>query len=231
MRRDLFPPALRQRLQPAGPAVPHPGAFATAPLPPTTDEALAAFTEACEAVGGRVSRMRDLLEVADLVLSYLGAPGSPAPESSGLAPFMAWDAPHLPIPELPALVASRGAARVDALVGRDQSDREADYQRLDGAMVGITGAHGALVDTGSVVLVHGPGRSRLTSLLPPVHVALVPVTRLHATLGSLLRDEPDLLPQAANVVVVTGPSRTADIEMTLTRGVHGPRFVHVVLVG
>ena len=69
------------------------------------------------------------------------------------------------------------------------------------------------------------------SLLPPVHVALVPVDRLHATLGALLAAEPDLLRTSANVVFVTGPSRTADIEMTLTRGVHGPRIVHVVFVG
>ena len=69
------------------------------------------------------------------------------------------------------------------------------------------------------------------SLLPPVHVALVPVERLHATLGALFAAEPDLLRAAANVVFVTGPSRTADIEMTLTRGVHGPRIVHVVFVG
>jgi L-lactate dehydrogenase complex protein LldG len=81
------------------------------------------------------------------------------------------------------------------------------------------------------VLVHGEGRGRIVSLLPPVHVALVDVARLHATLGALWAAEPDLLRQAANLVVVTGPSRTADIEMTLTRGVHGPRIVHVVFVG
>jgi L-lactate dehydrogenase complex protein LldG len=128
-------------------------------------------------------------------------------------------------------VEARGARRLDAGVGASQADRDEDYRRLDAAIVGLTGAHAALADTGSVVLVHGEGRGRIVSLLPPVHVALVDVARLHATLGALWAAEPDLLRQAANLVVVTGPSRTADIEMTLTRGVHGPRIVHVVFVG
>ncbi len=125
----------------------------------------------------------------------------------------------------------RGAPRLDAHVHLDQATRDLDYRRLDAAVVGMTSAHAALADTGSVVLVHGAGRARLVSLLPPVHVAIVPVACLHATLGALLVAQPGLLRESANVVVVTGPSRTADIEMTLTRGVHGPRFVHVVLVG
>ena len=78
---------------------------------------------------------------------------------------------------------------------------------------------------------HRLGHEQADVAFPPVHVALVPVDRFCATLGELFVREPDLLRTAANVVVVTGPSRTADIEMTLTRGVHGPRVVHVVLVG
>ncbi len=232
MTRDLFPAALRQRLQPVGPEVPHPGRFATAPMPATLDEALAVFTAACEAVGGRVSRMTTADDVADLVLGYLEAPElQQEGDGTALAPFMTWDASQLPLPDLPALLEARGAAQLDGFVHESREDRADDCRRLDRARVGITGAHAALVDTGSVALVHGAGRPRLASLLPPVHVALVPVTRLHATLGSLLHDEPELCREATNVVVVTGPSRTADIEMTLTRGVHGPRFVHVVFVG
>jgi L-lactate dehydrogenase complex protein LldG len=231
MTHDLFPPALRARLQPTGPVVPHPGAFATAPLPPTLDETIAQFTEACEAVGGRVSRLSDATEVADLVLGYLEARDWRHDDQADPSPFVAWDQAHLALPDVPALLQARGVEQLDTAVSTDPARRERDCQRLDRAIVGITGAHAALADTGSVALVHGAGRPRLASLLPPVHVAIVPVARLQATLGALLRDEPDLLRQAANVVFVTGPSRTADIEMTLTRGVHGPRFVHVVLVG
>jgi len=231
MTGDLFPPALREKLRPAGAPVPHPGDFATAPLPAALDEAIATFTEACEAVGGRVSRVSEPAAVVDLVLSYLASPEWTTGSLESLAPFTAWDPGHLPMPDVVQQLEARGAARLEGRVGREQATRHADYQRLDRAIVGLTGAHAALVDTGSVVLVHGDGRPRVVSLLPPVHVALVPVERLHATLGALWRAQPDLLRTSANVVLVTGPSRTADIEMTLTRGVHGPRIVHVVFVG
>ena len=231
MTRDLFPRDLRDKLKPAGPVVPHPGAFATAPMPPTVDDTIAQFTQACEAVGGRVSRVATAADAADIVLGYLEAPEWQPTATPGPAPFVSWDASHLVLPDVVGFVHSRGAERLDAFVHPDQATRDTDYRRLDTAVVGVTGAHAALADTGSVVLVHGEGRARLVSLLPPVHVALVPIDRLHATLGELFVAEPALLRTSANVVVVTGPSRTADIEMTLTRGVHGPRIVHVVFVG
>ena len=231
MRGSPLPRHLRDRMRPVGAPVPHPGAFPTAPLPEDVEHALALFTEACEAVGGRVSRTKDVHEVVDLAASYLEAPDFRRENEASAAPFVSWDAAHLPLPELPDLLERRGAERRDAIVGAEQPARDHDHDRVEGAVLGITGAHAALADTGSVVLVHGAGRPRLVSLLPPVHLVLVPVAALHATLGSLLRDAPDLFRHSANVVVVTGPSRTADIELTLTRGVHGPRFVHVVFVG
>lgn len=231
MTRDLFPRALREKLRPAGTLVPHPGHFATAPMPEGLDAAIAQFTEACEAVGGRVSRVQDVAGVVDLVLGYLDAPEWRPADTESPASFVAWDAPHLPLPDLLPRLDARGARRLSTEVARDQPTRDEDYRRLDAAIVGVTGAHAALADTGSVALVHGNGRPRLASLLPPVHVALVPVDRLHATLGALWQAEPEWLRASANVVLVTGPSRTADIEMTLTRGVHGPRIVHVVFLG
>ena len=231
MTSHLFPLALREKLRPSGAAVPHPGTFAFAAMPNGVDAAIAQFTGACEAVGGRVSRVDGTAAAADIVLGYLEAPEWALPGRSGPAPFVAWEASHLPLPDVPAFVEARGAAQLATAVHTDQDARDEDYRRLDTAILGITGAQAALADTGSVGLVHGKGRARLVSLLPPVHVALVSVDRLHATLAAVFAAEPDLLRAAANVVFVTGPSRTADIEMTLTRGVHGPRIVHVVFVG
>jgi L-lactate dehydrogenase complex protein LldG len=102
---------------------------------------------------------------------------------------------------------------------------------LTSVHVGLTGADAGLAETGSIVVASGPGKSRLASLLPPVHVAILARDRLTASLAALIRERPYLATSGANFVCITGPSRTADIEHTLTRGVHGPKEVHVVIVG
>ena len=60
-------------------------------------------------------------------------------------------------------------------------------------------------------------------------MAVVPERRLAPTFADLVRAEPRLLDAGSNVVIVAGPSRTADIEMTLSHGVHGPMHIHVIL--
>ena len=101
---------------------------------------------------------------------------------------------------------------------------------LDDVRVGLTGAVAGLADTGSLVLVSGPGRGRIASLLPPLHIAMLRVSQLHPTYAAFLAAHPQIEDAGSNLVLITGPSRTADIEMTLTRGVHGPGEVHVVLI-
>ena len=119
-------------------------------------------------------------------------------------------------PELPR---GSGAERMQAIAAL------ADVQ------AGLTGALAGLADTGTVVLADGPGRSALASLLPPLHMALLPVERMHAGMQSWLAKEGKRqIAEAASVALVSGPSRTADIEMTLTVGVHGPGEVVVFLV-
>lgn len=191
----------------------------------TLDEAIATFTAACEAVGGRVSRAGSVDEIVAIIREHLGT------DSAGPGAFAAWDDEVIGVPGVIDALIAAGAERLDARVHADAATRAEDMARLDRAAVGITGAHAALTDTGTVVLRHGVGRPRLVSLLPPVHVAVVPIARMFDTFASLIEAEPDLVRGTANVVLVTGPSRTADIEMTLTRGVHGPRVLHVVLVG
>ncbi len=100
--------------------------------------------------------------------------------------------------------------------------------------VGLTGAPAALADTGSLVLPAGPGRPLSISLLPEVHIALLRPEAIYPSLAQSFEDpafaglrQPD---GASSVVLVTGPSRTADIEMTLTIGVHGPGEVQVFCV-
>jgi L-lactate dehydrogenase complex protein LldG len=108
----------------------------------------------------------------------------------------------------------------------------ARYDRHTGAVadLGVTGAVAAIAATGSVVVDAGVAGGRGASLLPPVHLCIVPVGRLVATPGDVLRSLAGTRPPSA-LTVVTGPSRTGDIEQLLTLGVHGPVAVHVVLAG
>ncbi len=104
----------------------------------------------------------------------------------------------------------------------------ATKEELFAADLGITTAQWAIAETGTLVLDMAEERHRLASLLPPIHVALLPHSRILANLGEGLKTLPRPLPPT--VTLVTGPSRTADIELQLVVGVHGPRELHVVVV-
>lgn len=104
------------------------------------------------------------------------------------------------------------------------------------AGAGITGANALVAETGSVMLVSNEGNARLTSSLPPVHIVVAGIDKATDTLTDATAML-ELLPRSASgqlassyVSFITGPSRSADIEMTLTLGVHGPREVHIVLL-
>lgn len=99
------------------------------------------------------------------------------------------------------------------------------------AEVGITSADYALADTGTLVMLASPAEARLISLLPPVHIAVVPKERVLSGLDELFTILPHPAAQTSSMVLITGPSRTADIEQILVRGVHGPGEIHVVVVG
>jgi L-lactate dehydrogenase complex protein LldG len=95
---------------------------------------------------------------------------------------------------------------------------------------GISSADYALSDTGSLVMISSRDEARLVSLLPPAHIAVVPASKLLTGLDELYSILPKPADQTSSMVLITGPSRTADIEQILVRGVHGPGEIHVVVV-
>ena len=98
-------------------------------------------------------------------------------------------------------------------------------------LVGITGAFCAIAETGTLVMLSGKDTPPATSLLPETHIAVVRITRIVKGMEeawSLLRKEYAVMPRAVNFV--SGPSRTADIEQTVTLGAHGPYRVHIILI-
>jgi len=116
------------------------------------------------------------------------------------------------------------------------AERQVVRDVIAAADLGVTGADLAVAETGSLVLLSGSGRPRSTSLLPPYHVAVFDrdalvesLTQVGVFLEAWHDGEP--APWRGGVInVITGPSRTADIELTLTRGVHGPKEVHAIFV-
>jgi L-lactate dehydrogenase complex protein LldG len=128
---------------------------------------------------------------------------------------LAWSAGALPY-ELGGIVA--GAAR-----GSDDRELQAS------ADVGVSGCEAAIAETGSIAVLSGQGCSRTVSLLPPSHVAIVRADQLLSSMAEFFERHAARIDAAACCTFITGPSRTADIELQLTLGVHGPGQVTIVV--
>ncbi len=140
--------------------------------------------------------------------------------------FLAWD--ELPASGVASALQSAGLERLEYSVSdQDRLEQNLGLRDLD---VGVTGALAGLAESGSVVMAHGAGRPRMASLAPEIHIALLDVDSLYRTLAHWAHENPSLASETTNLVAVTGPSRTGDIELTLNLGVHGPRHVHIVMV-
>ncbi|MEE2884338.1 MAG: lactate utilization protein [Chloroflexota bacterium] len=101
------------------------------------------------------------------------------------------------------------------------------------AAIGLTGVDYAIAETGSCVIIPRLGVSRLVSLLPPIHVAIVQVDQIIPDLDALfLLRRRDFVQGnlGTHMNIITGPSRSADIEYTIVTGVHGPAEVHLLLI-
>ena len=109
------------------------------------------------------------------------------------------------------------------------SENAPNAQDIFGFDVGISNAQVGIAETGTLVLDSACERHRLVSLVPPVHIAIVKASAIVETLGealALLRKDKEISPA---ITFITGPSRTADIELTLAIGVHGPQQLYVIV--
>ena len=179
------------------------------------------FAGQAEAAGMHVHRVSDLAEARAAVAELIRQAGAKA--------VLTW--PTAPIDELglDEVLSDDGIAveRWDASLPAEE--RKANAFAMD---CGVTGVDYAVAETGSLVVCSSPERGRSVSLLGNVHIALVHeeqiVPDLYDLFPRLRADYLGALP--SNVTLITGPSKTADIELQLVVGVHGPGAVHVVLV-
>lgn len=174
------------------------------PLPPPADNLVASFKERAIKLSSDVLETNDKMEVPTLLARYL---------SERKLPMLGvcW-------PSLNSLPWSAA--------GLEMQSRPAKNQDL----VGVTGAFCAIAETGTLMLLSGPNTPATTSLLPETHVAVLDPKRIVATMEDaweLMRKECKQPPRAVNFI--SGPSRTADIEQTVTLGAHGPYRVLLIL--
>jgi L-lactate dehydrogenase complex protein LldG len=174
------------------------------PLPPQPDDLVACFKERALKLSSDVLETNDRMEVPALLARYLDESKLPMrgvcwPSLAGLP----WNAAGLEMPSRPA-------------TNQD--------------LVGVTGAFCAIAETGTLMMLSGAETPATTSLLPETHVAVLDPRRIVATMEDawdLMRKECKQPPRA--VKFISGPSRTADIEQTVTLGAHGPYRVLLIL--
>jgi L-lactate dehydrogenase complex protein LldG len=99
-----------------------------------------------------------------------------------------------------------------------------------GVDAGFTGTVGGVAETGGLLLMPGPAEPRLLSLVPPIHIALLRASTIHDSFWSAIKTLGWGRKLPPNALLISGPSKTADIEQTLAYGVHGPKRLIVVLV-
>jgi L-lactate dehydrogenase complex protein LldG len=192
-------------------------------------QTLERFQREFERVGGVLCRVATVQEVPEAVAGIA--------RERGLERVVTWHPAALGA-DLAGGLAAAGLSPHAMPPGPLAADDERRRLRetIAGADLGLTGVDLAIAETGTLVLVSGGGRPRSTALLPPCHVAVLDRTALVESLaqaGVILEAwHQGTAPaeRGAAIHFITGPSRTADIELTLTRGVHGPKEVLAVFV-
>ncbi len=217
MDRNNFLAGIRHSLQAA--SLPPAQAL---PPDPEPEQLVATFTQEVENLSGQVFRVHSEAAALERIMAIFTAHQA--------TDYLSWADEWLPYAGLNQKLTAGGYIRRDGFVPADAEARQETLDRLAAVPIGLTGAMAGLARSGSIVLTSGPGQGRLASLLPPVHICLLQVDRLFATVGHFIRAFPHSARQSSSLVFITGPSRTADIEQTLTLGVHGPGKLYLLLV-
>lgn len=198
----------------AGDAKSYVDAHAHGPRPGLPDDLTARFMQRATDMESTVERVAGRQDIPAAVARYLDA--------LSLPPALAAQASHAGVcwPELADLDWAGAGLRIEArpTAGDDR--------------LGITGSFCAIAETGTLVVLSGADTPTATTLLPDTHVAVVAADRVVSGMEeafALIRRERGVLPRA--VSLISGPSRTGDIEQTVVVGAHGPFRVHILIVG
>ena len=129
-----------------------------------------------------------------------------------------------------AEIVGHGPALIDEIPGLEGLGVATREDPWDAA-IGVSEAFSAAAEAGAVALVQAAGAPRRTSLLPPTHVVVVRTERIRDTYQEMVDDIAALDPAPTGVQLISGASRSGDIESAMIHGMHGPRHVSLVIIG
>jgi L-lactate dehydrogenase complex protein LldG len=223
--RETILNKLRGARRPFEDAVPRPSAYmpVTVQSDFSPDALLERFTLELEQLKGQVFPVEGETGARDKVLELLAFHQADH--------IIAWDFAHIPVEGLESAIREAG---ITITQPQTHDETRADVlAKAETAQVGLTGADAAAATTGTLVFTTGPGKGRLPTILAPSYIAVIRldqiVPRIEDWLSAERQQGLSSLRSAANFCFVSGPSRTADIEMQLVLGVHGPGIVQVVV--
>lgn len=184
------------------------------------------FQEECRLLSGEVYLAQSIDEVSQFLSSII--------EEVGARRVIRWDSPLLRRLEIDDLLDSldvRYLLPPEKGISQGPGGRSSTASEAE---LGISGADYGLSDTGTLVLRALVGQDRSTSLLPPIHVAIIESERILGDLDELIARLSRGLEERGGLdsclTLITGPSKTADIELNLVLGVHGPRDLRVIVL-
>ena len=185
--------------------------------------------------GSALATMSVIGEFVERLAAVDGFAHGPMPSSNAMAiaidlsgdpgVYLGWD--DVGVPRMHQSLQAVGWRRLEYSISTE--NRLTEQQRMSEVTLGITGADGGIARSGSIALRSGPGRPRMASLIAGTHIAFLSVNRVFPTLVDLSLQSLDPA-SVSNVILITGPSRTGDIEQQLNLGVHGPKQLHVILI-
>jgi L-lactate dehydrogenase complex protein LldG len=194
---------------------------------------VARLQDELRAVGGQVTQVKSVAEASQYITQLA------CEYKADLV--VRWEDDLLEMLEVDAALQEQGVEVRTAAPPLEDPEAMAEQRRnlrdlLARADIGLSGADYVIAETGTLALSTLPGQMRGVSLLPPVHVAVVKPSQIVGTMAdclAMLQDEgrADLPARLTSCVsFITGPSRTGDIELSLTIGVHGPGALHVIIL-